>query len=160
MKNKKILEDRNILVIGGAGFIGSFVVTELLKEPIKSVVVYDNFARGKKKRQNSAVHRKKCSKIIITRFVSRHTTRTMSLSLEGKSIFVRALSVGDEGEMQTYSVRVLHFLNGSELCTRKPPRPARVVSCGGAHAASTLRTKTCSSTGWSNLRTSMRRKTA
>jgi UDP-glucose 4-epimerase len=37
-----------ILVIGGAGFIGSFVVSELLKEQVAEVVVYDNFARGKK----------------------------------------------------------------------------------------------------------------
>ena len=36
-----------ILVIGGAGFIGSFVVSELLKSKVGKVVVYDNFARGK-----------------------------------------------------------------------------------------------------------------
>ena len=40
------LENSNILVIGGAGFIGSFVVKELLKHPVASVVIYDNFARG------------------------------------------------------------------------------------------------------------------
>lgn len=40
------LENTNVLVVGGAGFIGSFVVSELLKHPIKKVVVYDNFARG------------------------------------------------------------------------------------------------------------------
>jgi UDP-glucose 4-epimerase len=42
------LENRKILVIGGAGFIGSFVVSELLKTPVGEVVVYDNFARGKR----------------------------------------------------------------------------------------------------------------
>ncbi len=42
------LKDSKILVIGGAGFIGSFVVAELLKEEVAEVVVYDNFARGKK----------------------------------------------------------------------------------------------------------------
>lgn len=42
------LKDSKILVIGGAGFIGSFVVSELLKEPVAEVVVYDNFARGQK----------------------------------------------------------------------------------------------------------------
>ncbi len=42
------LKDSKILVIGGAGFIGSFVVSELLKEEVAEVVVYDNFARGKK----------------------------------------------------------------------------------------------------------------
>jgi UDP-glucose 4-epimerase len=42
------LKEKKILVIGGAGFIGSFVVSELLKEDIAQVVVYDNFARGEK----------------------------------------------------------------------------------------------------------------
>jgi UDP-glucose 4-epimerase len=36
-----------ILVIGGAGFIGSFVVAELLKEDVDEIVIYDNFTRGK-----------------------------------------------------------------------------------------------------------------
>jgi len=40
------IEKSNILVIGGAGFIGSYVVSELLKHPVNKVVVYDNFARG------------------------------------------------------------------------------------------------------------------
>jgi UDP-glucose 4-epimerase len=36
-----------ILVIGGAGFIGSHVVAELLKTDVSQVVIYDNFTRGK-----------------------------------------------------------------------------------------------------------------
>ena len=36
-----------ILVIGGAGFIGSHVVAELLKTTVAQVVIYDNFTRGK-----------------------------------------------------------------------------------------------------------------
>jgi UDP-glucose 4-epimerase len=42
------LKHSRILVIGGAGFIGSFVVAELLKEDVAEVIVYDNFARGEK----------------------------------------------------------------------------------------------------------------
>tara|TARA_B110000003_G_C16647730_1_gene532806 strand:- start:403 stop:1416 length:1014 start_codon:yes stop_codon:yes gene_type:complete len=41
------IEKSKILVIGGAGFIGSFVVSELLKEDVSEVVIFDNFARGK-----------------------------------------------------------------------------------------------------------------
>ncbi|PTS83572.1 NAD-dependent dehydratase [Pseudomonas sp. HMWF032] len=41
------VQGSKILVIGGAGFIGSFVVSELLKEGVGQVVIYDNLARGK-----------------------------------------------------------------------------------------------------------------
>lgn len=35
------------MVTGGAGFIGSHVVAELLKTPVGQVIIYDNFTRGK-----------------------------------------------------------------------------------------------------------------
>jgi UDP-glucose 4-epimerase len=50
-----------ILVIGGAGFIGSFVVSELLKEDVAEVVVYDNFARGKRNYLTEQLKDKRCS---------------------------------------------------------------------------------------------------
>lgn len=42
------LKGAKVLVIGGAGFIGSHVVGELLKTSVQEVVIYDNFTRGKK----------------------------------------------------------------------------------------------------------------
>ena len=40
------LNGSRILVIGGAGLIGSHVVEELLREDVEEIVIYDNFCRG------------------------------------------------------------------------------------------------------------------
>ena len=40
------IQGKRLVVIGGAGLIGSHTVDQLLKYDIKSLVVYDNFARG------------------------------------------------------------------------------------------------------------------
>jgi len=54
------LKNSKVLVIGGAGFIGSHVVAELLKEEIAEVIVYDNFARGKKEYLNESLKDSRC----------------------------------------------------------------------------------------------------
>ncbi len=41
------LRDEKVVVIGGAGLIGSHVVERLLAEPVAQIVVYDNFTRGR-----------------------------------------------------------------------------------------------------------------
>ena len=55
------MKNSNVLVIGGAGFIGSYVVSELLKEDISQVVIYDNFARGKKQYLEESLKDNRCS---------------------------------------------------------------------------------------------------
>lgn len=54
------LKDSKVLVIGGAGFIGSFVVGELLKHDVREVVIYDNFARGKMENIESSLKDPRC----------------------------------------------------------------------------------------------------
>lgn len=41
------IQGTRVMVIGGAGFIGSHVVGELLKTGVAEVLIYDNFTRGK-----------------------------------------------------------------------------------------------------------------
>src|SRR5437868_10085169 len=55
------LKHKKVLVIGGAGFIGGFVVSELLKENVEEVVIYDNFARGKMENIEHSLLDKRCS---------------------------------------------------------------------------------------------------
>ena len=40
------ISNSHILVIGGAGFVGSHIVDQLLDEPVAKIVVLDNFVRG------------------------------------------------------------------------------------------------------------------
>lgn len=55
------LENSKVLVIGGAGFIGGFVIAELLKHPVKEVIIYDNFSRGKMDNISDSLLDKRCS---------------------------------------------------------------------------------------------------
>jgi UDP-glucose 4-epimerase len=41
-----MLKDSRILVVGGAGFVGSHLVDQLTEEPVGEIVVLDNFVRG------------------------------------------------------------------------------------------------------------------
>src|SRR5690606_41830235 len=40
------IKGKKLLVIGGAGLIGSHVVDELVKEDVAEIRIYDNFVRG------------------------------------------------------------------------------------------------------------------
>jgi UDP-glucose 4-epimerase len=55
------LRDKRVLVIGGAGLIGSHVVEQLLAEPVREVVVYDNFVRGTTENLSEALRDRRCS---------------------------------------------------------------------------------------------------
>ena len=41
------LSGKKIVVVGGAGLIGSHTLDQLLKEDVREIIVYDNFVRGR-----------------------------------------------------------------------------------------------------------------
>lgn len=54
------IKGNRILVIGGAGLIGSHVVEKLLKEDVKEVIIYDNFCRGTYENVQGALKDPRC----------------------------------------------------------------------------------------------------
>jgi UDP-glucose 4-epimerase len=54
------LAGKHVVVIGGAGFIGSHVVNELLSTSVGRVTIYDNFTRGKVGNLGSSMDDERC----------------------------------------------------------------------------------------------------
>ena len=54
MHNK--VKDSTILVTGGAGFIGSYVVEELIPLQPKKIIIIDNFIRGSRENMKSFIN--------------------------------------------------------------------------------------------------------
>lgn len=55
------LSGKNVLVIGGAGFIGSHVVEELLATDVSRVTIYDNFVRSSAANLAVSLRDKRCT---------------------------------------------------------------------------------------------------
>ena len=53
------LKGKKIVVIGGAGLIGSHTVDELVREDVKEILIYDNMTRGSKYNLNNALKDKR-----------------------------------------------------------------------------------------------------
>ena len=49
------LKNARVLGVGGAGFVGSHLVDQLIGEPVKDIVVLDNLVRGKKQNLANAL---------------------------------------------------------------------------------------------------------
>jgi UDP-glucose 4-epimerase len=50
------LDNSSVLVIGGAGFVGSHIVDQLLDESVRKIVVLDNFVRGTRRNLELALN--------------------------------------------------------------------------------------------------------
>jgi UDP-glucose 4-epimerase len=49
------LKNKRLLLIGGAGLIGSHTIDELLKEDVSEIRIYDNFSRGRQENLAEAI---------------------------------------------------------------------------------------------------------
>jgi len=49
------MQNKNILITGGAGLIGSHIADQCLQQPVSRIVIYDNFVRGRWQNLTSAL---------------------------------------------------------------------------------------------------------
>lgn len=49
------LQGKKLVVVGGAGLIGSHTVDQLCKEDVREILIYDNFVRGSRENLNEAL---------------------------------------------------------------------------------------------------------
>ena len=49
------IQGKKLVVIGGAGLIGSHTVDKLLQEDVKEIIIYDNFVRGRVENLSNAL---------------------------------------------------------------------------------------------------------
>jgi UDP-glucose 4-epimerase len=49
------MQNKNVLITGGAGLIGSHIVDQCLQQPANQIVIYDNFVRGRRENLTSAL---------------------------------------------------------------------------------------------------------
>jgi len=57
------LKEKSIMVTGGAGFIGSYLVEDLVKEDPKDIIVVDNMVLGVEKNLKQAMEKSSCLKL-------------------------------------------------------------------------------------------------
>jgi UDP-glucose 4-epimerase len=110
------LNDKRIMLIGGAGLVGSHIVDQLTHEPVKEIVVYDNFVRGTRANLVEAVKSPKV-RVVEASMTDREDLRR---SLEGvDGVFLLAsLWLGEcvNEPRSAWEVNVLGSWNVVEAC--------------------------------------------
>lgn len=76
------LLNKKIMLIGGAGLVGSHIVDQLITQPVSEILVYDNFIRGKESNLREAVKDPRV-KIIRNSMNDEHALQTALKGVDG-----------------------------------------------------------------------------
>lgn len=110
------LTDKRIVVIGGAGLVGSHLVDQLIGEPVAEVVVYDNFVRGTRANLAQAAKSPKV-RLVEASMTDRDTLRRALTGADG--VFLLAsLWLGEcvNDPRSAWDVNVMGTWNVVEAC--------------------------------------------
>lgn len=110
------LENKRLVLIGGAGLIGSHIADQLLREPVGEIVILDNFVRGTSDNLASAARDSRV-KIVSGSMTDRDTLRHAMEGVDG--VFLLAsLWLGEcvHDPRSAWEVNVLGSWNVVEAC--------------------------------------------
>ena len=110
------INEKRIMVIGGAGLVGSKIVDQLTREPVSEIIVYDNFVRGTRKNLAEAIKSPKVN-IIEASMTDRETLRKEMDGIDG--VFLLAsLWLGEcvHNPRKAWDVNVMGTWNVVEAC--------------------------------------------
>ena len=110
------LSGKRIMLIGGAGLVGSHIVDQLIQEPVKEIVVFDNFLRGTKANLAGAMQSPKV-RIVNASMTDRDALRRELAGIDG--VFqLASLWLGEcvNDPRQAWEVNTMGTWNVVEAC--------------------------------------------
>tara|TARA_B100001057_G_C22837007_1_gene945555 strand:- start:114 stop:1064 length:951 start_codon:yes stop_codon:yes gene_type:complete len=121
------MEDLKVLVTGGAGFIGSNIVEELLKMGVKKVRVLDNLSTGKKSNINNFLEKNENLEFVYGDISNLETTRK---AVKGMDVICHQAALGSvprsiNDPLTSHRSNVNGFLN--ILISAKEEKIKRIV---------------------------------
>jgi len=110
--------DKRLVLIGGAGLIGSTTVDCLLKEPVREIVVLDNFVRGSRTNLESALRDPRV--VLVNGSMADREVLTETLSGADGVFLLASLWLGEcvEEPRSAWEVNVLGSWNVVEACVQ------------------------------------------
>jgi UDP-glucose 4-epimerase len=110
------LTHKSIVVIGGAGLVGSYIVDQLIHEPVSEIIVYDNFVRGT--RSNLAAASKSPKVRIVEASITDQATLRRELKGADGVFLLASLWLGEcvNEPRSAWEVNVMGTWNVVEAC--------------------------------------------
>ena len=122
------LNQKRVLLIGGAGLIGSHIVDQLVDTPVREIVVFDNFVRGSRANLESAARNPKV-RLVEGSMTDRAALDRVMDGVDG--VFLLAsLWLGEcvNDPRRAWDVNVLGSWNVVEACIAAGKTPIRAAA--------------------------------
>lgn len=126
------LKDKRIVLVGGAGFVGSHIVDQLCLEPVREIIVFDNFVRGTRQNLDRALPDKRV-RVVEASMTDRQQVRETIQGADGVFLLALALAgrVRQRAALSLGSKCPGHLECGGGLPRLQRPKGCLLLICIG-----------------------------